>query len=512
MTEVFISYSRNDLLAVRSLVEDMKRAHMQVWLDEELGGGDAWWTAILDHVRTAAVFVFALSDNSLYSKPCRAELGYAQSLGLPILPVQIGELASYRVDPIFAEQLVDYRNPTAASGFALMGALNQCSTQRGQLPDPLPEPPPIPFEYLLRLGALIHDSAELRPPAQKQTLFELRTALNDETDEGVREDIRNLLRAMRRRSDVTYSIVGEIDTLLGADPAVPSSAQEGWRPDHSGARIPLHSPTGSPPGANLGTAPGREATTEQPVGDPPRPEVPPPHEGQPMTGDPGPLTAPAYGEPATGPHPQQPPPWYPGTPTPPAAPGYPPPTAAKQSLLARLSTRTKIAAAGVLVAIVLVVTVVILAGQPTPVIPQPTTSPSQPPQALIQPSSVPSEPSSPVAPEPSSPVAPPPSHAPGTTFAAIAYSPTTGKSRMVWDGATKLDADNDAVTGCNASGGSTDCLVAAVGNYCVSLATDPNPNNNAAYSGGNGNTLAAADQMALAGQTGLTIQAHHCND
>jgi hypothetical protein len=30
---------------------------------------------------------------------------------VPILPVQIGEVASYRDDPIFAMQLVDYRNP-----------------------------------------------------------------------------------------------------------------------------------------------------------------------------------------------------------------------------------------------------------------------------------------------------------------------------------------------------------------------------------------------------------------
>jgi hypothetical protein len=101
----------------------------------------------------------------------------------------------------------------------------------------------------------------------------------------------------------------------------------------------------------------------------------------------------------------------------------------------------------------------------------------------------------------------------GTTYAAVAYSPTTGKSRVVWNKATQLGATNDAVAGCNANGGSTDCLVAAQGNYCVSLATDPNPNNNAPYAGGHGVTIEAADQMALAaGNSGFTIQAHHCND
>jgi hypothetical protein len=100
----------------------------------------------------------------------------------------------------------------------------------------------------------------------------------------------------------------------------------------------------------------------------------------------------------------------------------------------------------------------------------------------------------------------------GSTYAAIAYSPTTGKSDMVWNSASQLTADNHAVAGCNNDGKSTDCLVAAEGNYCVALATNPDPNDNAAYSGGHGMTKAAADQMALAGQSGLTIQGDQCND
>jgi hypothetical protein len=53
--------------------------------------------------------------------------------------------------------------------------------------------------------------------------------------------------------------------------------------------------------------------------------------------------------------------------------------------------------------------------------------------------------------------------------------------------------------------------VAAESNYCVALATMPDPNNNAPYSGGHAATLAAADQMALSGLAGSTIQSHQCN-
>jgi outer membrane protein assembly factor BamB len=213
--KVFISYSRQDESAVTSTVEDLERAHIDVWLDDELRGGEAWWTQILSQIRDCTVFLFAVSDKSLYSQPCRAELGYGRALGLPILPVVVGEVSSYRADPIFSTQLIDYRNPTAATGLALMGALNEHATHRTDLPDPLPEAPPIPYEYLQRVGAQIHNPAMLAPPVQAQLLFELRNALHEEDDPTVVDDICKLLRARRRRTDVTYPVATEIDSMLG---------------------------------------------------------------------------------------------------------------------------------------------------------------------------------------------------------------------------------------------------------------------------------------------------------
>ena len=154
--KVFVSYARDDQAAVRSLVDDLVRARVQVWIDEELVGGDAWWTAILEQIRGCEVFLFALSDKSLDSKPCRAEWGYAQALGLPILPVEIGPAANRRADPIFALHTLDYRDPTKNSAFDLISALHERARLRAELPDPLPEPPRIPYEYLQRLFAAIH--------------------------------------------------------------------------------------------------------------------------------------------------------------------------------------------------------------------------------------------------------------------------------------------------------------------------------------------------------------------
>ncbi len=217
--KVFISYSRHDEGAVRSMVSDLHRARVEVWLDDNLGGGDAWWSEILEQIRGCTVFLFAASDNSLHSKPCKAELGYAQALGLPMLPVQIGEISSYRAHSIFSKQLIDYREPAAATGFALMGALHEQGAHRGDLPDPLPEGPAIPYEYLQRLGESIHDAAVLTPSVQAQMLFELRNALTEEDDSTVLEDIRTLLGVLRRRSDVTYPVATEIDTILRGEVA-----------------------------------------------------------------------------------------------------------------------------------------------------------------------------------------------------------------------------------------------------------------------------------------------------
>ncbi len=76
---------------VRALVENLESAGGRVWLDQDLTGGEAWWSAILNQIRDCSVFVFALSENSLNSEACLLELKHARDLGRAILPVQIGD-------------------------------------------------------------------------------------------------------------------------------------------------------------------------------------------------------------------------------------------------------------------------------------------------------------------------------------------------------------------------------------------------------------------------------------
>src|SRR3954452_11662802 len=210
---LFISYSRKDESAVRELISDLERAHLSAWHDQELRGGDPWWQDILRRIRQCDVFVFVMSQDSLASKPCLAELSYARALGLPILPVQVGPVGTLRLTPVADLQVIDYRERTLAKGLALLDAVQESVTERGPLPDPLPKPPPVPFEYLLRLVTAI-GAAQLTPDQQGDFIHQLRECLETEDDEGAKEDARELLRALRRRPDITYRNAGAVDKLL----------------------------------------------------------------------------------------------------------------------------------------------------------------------------------------------------------------------------------------------------------------------------------------------------------
>ncbi|KQH75628.1 hypothetical protein AO501_25485 [Mycobacterium gordonae] len=228
---IFISYSSQDRTSLDALTTALKRAQQKVWFDQELGGGDAWWNAILEQIRSCDVFIVALSNNWLQSKPSLAELRYAQALNRPILPVKVGPVDSVRVNPVSTLQIIDYQNPTVDAGIQLVTAIHAMRDKAAPLPSPLPEEPPVPFGYIMRLGNDLSEK-ELTPAQQLQLLLELRTGLDEDGDDpSARGDIAQLLRMLRMRHDVTYRTRTEIDNVLaeieakdGAAKGAPSGA------------------------------------------------------------------------------------------------------------------------------------------------------------------------------------------------------------------------------------------------------------------------------------------------
>jgi len=236
MSSVFICHFRGDRAAVRVLADSLHRLPaVRAFLDEEHTGGEAWWAKILEHIRRCTVFVFAVSDASLQSTICQAQLAYAQALGLPILSVQVAAVHRHRLDPALS-RIIDFRHPDATSGMNVVAALQESASQRTELPDPLPAPPPIPYNYLSRLQTSLRAAEPLSPSAQNQVVSELKSALDQAHDETVQDDVRRLLGQLRRRDDCTLRTVSQIDAILDTDALEPGAAPEAEAPSRHGER------------------------------------------------------------------------------------------------------------------------------------------------------------------------------------------------------------------------------------------------------------------------------------
>jgi hypothetical protein len=232
---VFISYSRQDADIADLLRQDIERAKRPVWIDGELTGGQEWWETILGQIRGCSLFVFALSPNSLRSKPCMAELHYALALGRPLLPVMVRDTSVQLAPPeIGNAQIVDYRQRNADTAFALVNAL-VAAPPAPELPSPLPPPPLVPMSYMNTYREQV-EADSLAYHDQAALYVELRSHLQD--DDG-REAAVDLLRRLRQRRDIVESVGKDIDALLAGvpdavvTPVVPRAptTPAGWYPD-----------------------------------------------------------------------------------------------------------------------------------------------------------------------------------------------------------------------------------------------------------------------------------------
>lgn len=213
MLRTFLSASQQDHVAAAALADDLRQAGHEVLHRDVVVGDDAWWQGLCDRIHDHDVFVVALSDHALRSTLCRAELAYARSLGIPVLPVQIGHVGSYRSDPIFTRQLIDYRRADSAHTEQLLVALREQATGHPP-PAPRTDKPPNPFAHLAGLGAQIDDAVSLSPATQAAILFELASSTRAGDDGRVRDHAMGLLWRLRARHDADSRVEAEIERLL----------------------------------------------------------------------------------------------------------------------------------------------------------------------------------------------------------------------------------------------------------------------------------------------------------
>jgi hypothetical protein len=253
--KIFVSYARRDRDAVDLVLQDMRRARHEVWVDEELTGGQAWWDTILANIRQSDVFVVALSPDAIKSRACAAEYEYAVKCGRTILPVMVAHVAPQMCPPAIANaQIIDYVDRTPNAAINLITALSTVP-QPGPLPDPLPTPPSVPMSYMNTYNDRLAEHS-LNLQQQSQLLSELRAHLNDEDD---RDTAVQLIRRLRSRGDITESVGREIDGLLATLPAARTTET-----------------VLSPPHPTSVGDPSAVTATQRDAGVPPAPPVPPP--------------------------------------------------------------------------------------------------------------------------------------------------------------------------------------------------------------------------------------------
>lgn len=89
--DLFISYSRKDLAAVKALTGFLQRQGWLVWLDQELAAGTSFDRVIEQALRDARAVVVVWSRNSVESDWVRAEAAFAQE-NSKLFPVRLDDV------------------------------------------------------------------------------------------------------------------------------------------------------------------------------------------------------------------------------------------------------------------------------------------------------------------------------------------------------------------------------------------------------------------------------------
>ena len=209
---IFLSYSRADQETVQPLIDGLRRLRYEMWLDQELSGGQEWWNTILEHLRNCDAMLLAVSEKALESQACLSEFEYAKALNKPILPVMVNRVRPTLLWPgLFELQLVDYTVEARKAAFDLMAALDRLPAIAA-LPTPLPEPPRVPISYLNDLSRMVR-APTLNLDEQMSVLGRLKSGLERPEE---RELVLQLLRKLRDRNDLFHATAVQIDDVLTA--------------------------------------------------------------------------------------------------------------------------------------------------------------------------------------------------------------------------------------------------------------------------------------------------------
>jgi len=213
MSKIFISYSRNKVELITELVDDLKILEHQVWFDQDLEGGQAWWDKIISEILKCEILIFVLCQDSLQSLACKRELNFAIDLGKNVIPIIFSdENVSYNLLPPELSKIQSVKYDCNDRKSALKLATICSKTKSAELlPDPMPKPPDIPLSYLGNIAEIIASPNNINFEKQSSLLIDIKKGL---LDPNTFHDTTKLLKNFRKRRDLYAVIDKEIDELL----------------------------------------------------------------------------------------------------------------------------------------------------------------------------------------------------------------------------------------------------------------------------------------------------------
>lgn len=222
--KVFVSYRSTERQHVRKLVAAIEQAgDYEVWYDQEIIGGQAWWDEILKALESAEIVVLSLSQSYLKSEACRLEMDYARRLGKAVLPVQIDPSLDYaRLGQQLVSQHLLRFFPDEERSEELKKALS--AAQPGTPSSDISRPP-APISPLAHAQDVIESPGGLPPDEQQHIVDALRRHVRRYPNESTR--IVELLNIMMRRPEITREVHQEASEIVASIPAPASPKPPG---------------------------------------------------------------------------------------------------------------------------------------------------------------------------------------------------------------------------------------------------------------------------------------------
>jgi hypothetical protein len=97
---VFLSYAREDTAVLDELASALIEEGMSVWIDRSNVRSGDWKQRVTEGLGRSRAVVMLLTQNALASDSVKKELDFAMKKRVPVIPVQLGEMAE--------EQLPDW--------------------------------------------------------------------------------------------------------------------------------------------------------------------------------------------------------------------------------------------------------------------------------------------------------------------------------------------------------------------------------------------------------------------